>query len=450
MFRLVAFAVALAMASSPALAQLRVRPGANAALGATPPPPPSRTGDYIVAVVNQELVTAAEIDLRVARARADAARGNVRLPPADELRKQILDGLVDERVQITYARDSGQRIEESEIDRAVGNVAANNQITMPELRERLRLDGIDYGRFRNNVKDQLLLERVREREVQARIKVSEAEIDDYIASRRKASAGGPVQYNIAQVLVTVPEGASDAVIAERKARAESALARINGGEPFEQVARALSEDGNKERGGEIGLRPADRLPDVFVTTVDSLKAGQVTQQLLRTGAGFHILKLIEKHEPSAFTVTQTQVSHVLIRTSATMTEAAATNRMREFKQEIAAGTRSFEQIAREFSEDGSAPNGGDLGWVSPGALVPEFEQAMNALAVGDVSDPVVSRFGVHLVLVRNRRTVELDPKQQREQARAALREQKYEAAYLDWARELRARAYVEFREPPQQ
>jgi peptidyl-prolyl cis-trans isomerase SurA len=199
----------------------------------------------------------------------------------------------------------------------------------------------------------------------------------------------------------------------------------------------------------IGTRPADRLPDVFVAQVRNLKPGEIAPTLLRTGAGFHALKLVERHEGgAAFSVTQTHARHILLRTSAQLSQDSAMRRLAEFKRQIAAGTKSFEQLARENSEDGSATQGGDLGWAFPGQFVPEFEETMNALPIGGVSEPIVSRFGVHLIQVVERRQVALDTKQQREQARNVLREQKFEPAYLDWLRELRARAYIEMREPP--
>jgi len=228
-----------------------------------------------------------------------------------------------------------------------------------------------------------------------------------------------------------------------------ALARAKAGESFEAVARALSEDTNRNKGGEIGLRTADRLPDVFVEAVRPLKAGEVSPVLLRSGAGFHVLKLVERSEAGALSITQTRARHILLRLSAQLSQEAAARRLQEFKRQITGGTKTFEQLARDNSEDGSAPQGGDLGWVSPGGFVPEFEEAMNALAISGLSDPVVSRFGVHLIQVLERRKVALDAKQQRDQARAALREQKFEEAYSEWVRDLRARAYVEMREPPQ-
>lgn len=419
-------------------------PGAIAQPRASAP----RTADYIVAIVNQELVTNGELQARLNQVRDNARRANAQLPPAELLRQQVLDALIDERVQITYARDSGQRLDDAEIERAVTNVAAQNQLTPAQLRERLRREGIDYLRFRNNVRDQLLLERTREREVQARIRITDTEIENWL-DKQRAEAGAATEYNIAQVLVTVPEGASESVVAERRARTEAALARIRRGEAFDVVAREVSEDTNRAKGGEIGSRPANRLPDIFVDVVRPLKAGEVSPTLLRSGAGFHILKLIERSEAGALSINQTRARHILLRPSAQLSQQAAAARLVEFKRQIASGARTFEQLARDNSEDGSAPQGGDLGWVSPGSFVPEFEEAMNALAINGLSDPVVSRFGVHLIQVVERRKMALDAKQQREQARAALREQKFEEAYAEWVRELRARAYVEMREPPQ-
>jgi len=404
--------------------------------------------DYIVAVVNQELVTNAELQSRLARIREEAARTKQPLPPPAELRKQVLEQLIDERVQVTNAREVGPKVDEAELDRAVANVAVQNQMTMQQLRARLQQQGIAYSAFRNNVKDQILVERVREREVNQRIRVNNDEIDKLLDQRR-AAAGNAVQYNIAQILVTVPEGASADVIAQRKARADGALARVKGGEAFDVVARELSEDGNRAQGGEIGLRPADRLPDVFVEVVRGMKAGEVSPTLLRSGAGFHVLKLVARQDGNPFTATQTHARHILLRVSEQLSAEAAGRRLAEFKRQILAGTRSFEQLARENSEDGSAAAGGDLGWASPGTFVPEFEETLDALPINGISDPLTSRFGVHLIQVLERRQITLDVKQQREQARNLLREQKFEEAYLDWVREMRGRAYIEMREAPQ-
>jgi peptidyl-prolyl cis-trans isomerase SurA len=409
--------------------------------------PVARGGDYIIAVVNQELITAGELEQRIQRIRAEAARSNTALPPPAQLRQQVFDALVDERVQITNARDSGYKVEDSEIERAVGSIATQNRVTVGQLRQKLQQDGIDYAKFRNDVRDQLLAERVREREVTNRIKVSDAEIDALIAERR-AAAGAAPKLNIAQILVTVPDGATVTEVAERRARAQAAQARVRNGESFETVAREMSEDANREQGGAMGLRPADRLPDVFVNAVRGLRTGDVAPELQRTGAGFHLLKVVERQEGGAFTVQQTRARHILLRVSPQLPQDAALRRLADIKRAILAGTLTFEKAARENSEDASASQGGELGWVSPGTFVPEFEEVINRLDTGAISDPFISRFGVHLVQVLERRDITLDVRQQREQARNILREQKFDEAYLEWLRDLRSRAYIELREPP--
>lgn len=405
-----------------------------------------KPGDHIAAVVNQDVVAASEVNQRYERLRAEARqRGETADPEA--LRKQALEALIEDRVIVTHARENGNRVDEPELDRVVANVATQNRLSLEQLRARLKEEGIDYKRFRENLRDQMMTERVREREVQGRIRVTDGEIDQFLAEQRKQRAGG-LQLNLAQILVTVPEGAAESVVAERRAKAEAALQRVKAGEDFAAVAREVSEDGNKARGGEIGLRQADRLPDAFVDFVRDLKSGELAPQLLRSGAGFHVLKLVQRRDGSegGNLVTQTRARHVLLRPSPQLPAELAARRLQEFKRAIEAGRVSFEAVARDNSEDGSAPQGGDLGWVVPGAFVPEFEEAMNGLPVGGLSDPVVSRFGLHLIKVEERREVEVDPKQLREQARNALREQKYEDAYKEWVRDLRARAFVELRE----
>ena len=405
-------------------------------------------GDYIAAVVNQELVTAGEVQRRVEGALAEARRRGARLPPEAELRRQVLDALIDERVIITNARESGLRVEETEIDRAVQNIAAQNQISMEVLRQRLAAEGMDYGRFRANLRDQIMIERMREREVYRRIQISDEEVDKALAEER-ARINAAAETNLAQILVTVPERADAATEAERRERIMAALARVRGGEAFDAVAKEVSEDGNRARGGEIGLLPAARLPDVFIEATRLLRPGEVTAQPLRSGAGFHILKVVERKEIPLGEATETRARHVLLRTSPQLSAEVASRRLADYRRQIETGARSFEDIARQYSEDGSAASGGELGWAGPGVMVPEFEAAMNALPVGGLSAPVVSRFGVHLIQVLERRKVVLDIKQLREQARNALREQRFEQVYLDWTKELRSRAYIEFREPPQ-
>ena len=406
-----------------------------------------RSGDYIVAVINQELVTAVEVSRRLARAQEEAQRAGTRLPAEEELKRQVVDALIEERVILTHARESGGKVDDGELDRAVQTVAAQNQINVQQLRERLAAEGIDLVRFRANLRDQLLVERTREREVYQRIRLTDSDVEDYLERQRRAAAAD-APLNLAQILISVPEGASEAVVTERRRLAEAALARVRGGEPFEVVARQVSEDAQREQGGEIGARPASRLPDLFVEATRTLKMGEVTPAPVRSSAAFHVLKVLARADGGQAQVTQTRARHILLRTSNRLTAEAAQARLAGYRRQIESGARSFEDMAREFSEDGSAAQGGDLGWAAPGTMVPEFEEAMNALAAGGMSLPVVSRFGVHLIQVLERRDVAIDPKQLREQARNALREQRFDDAYAEWARDLRGRAYVEMREPP--
>ena len=405
------------------------------------------TADYIIAVVNTELVTAVEVLQRLERARVEARRGGISLPDDESLRKQAVDALIDERVLVTFARENGPKVDEQELDRAVANVAAQNQLTLAQLRERLKAEGLEYARFRGNLKDQILLERVREREVSSRIRVTDPEIDKFLADASAASSDD-AELNIAQVLISVPEGASDSLVTQRRALATQALARVRGGENFAAVALELSEDGNKAVGGEIGMRASKRLPDLFVQATQALSPGQIAPELVRSGAGFHVLKLVERKDVGPGRVTQTHARHILLRSTDPAAAQANARRLDELRREIEGGGRTFEDVARQVSEDSSAAAGGDLGWASPGNMVPEFEEAMNKLAPGGISPPVLTRFGVHLIQVIERRDTTIEPKALREQARNQLREQKFGQAFDDWAKELRLRAYIEFREPP--
>ncbi|MGY0197138.1 peptidylprolyl isomerase [Leptothrix sp. BB-4] len=426
--------------------------GTGAAAQAANPPATAQetsrqSADYIVAIVNRELVTNSEVQARLQRIEAEAARSGNRLPARDVLLRDVLDQLIDERAQLTHAADSGLRIDEAELDRTVASVAAQNSLSVAELRNRLRAEGQDYARFRDTVRDRMVLERVRERDVQARMRIVDADIENWLA-REREKAGAVNEYNIAQILIAVPENATPAETAARRALAVTVLQRLKAGEEFGALVKSTS-DASKANNGELGLKRGDALPDLFVEAVRPLLAGEVAPQVVRSGAGFHILRLVERRD-AALAVTQTRARHILLRPAPGADESAVIRRLEDFRRRITAGRARFDELARQFSEDGSAPNGGDLGWASPGQFVPEFEQVMQSLDINEVSEPLVSRFGVHLIQVLERRQVSLDVRQQREAARAALREQKYEETYLEWAREVRARAYVELREPPGQ
>ncbi len=402
-------------------------------------------GDHIVAIVNRDLVTAVELQRRTEALRLAATRAGEAPRPDRIWRQQALEDLIAERVVVTHAREVGGRVDDVEIDRAVESVAAQNQLTLPQLRQALQQQGLDMARFRANLRDQIQVERTREREVIARIVVTEDEIDRELAARA-AERRTAAELNLAQILIELPEGAPAEVVAERRAQAERALARVRGGEPFADVARELSADLNRERGGEIGLRPADRLPELFVDAVAALEPGQVRPELLRSGAGFHVLKLLDRRDAGDPGLVETRARHILLRVSPQAGAEQAAARLQALRREIESGARRFEDAAREFSEDGSAAQGGDLGWFAPGVMVPEFEEPMSRLPPGAISEPLRSRFGVHLIQVLERRPLVLTPEQRREQVRSVLRERKFEQAYDDWVAELRARAYVELRD----
>ncbi len=406
----------------------------------------ARSADYIVAVVNTESVTNNEVTARFQKMQQESQERGGAQPSPGELRKQALDALVEERVLVTYARDQGVKVDDAEVERAIGNIASSNKMTSDQLRERLRQQGIDYATFKAGIRDQITIERIREHEVVSHIHVTDTEISDYVAKMRGDHTSAQ-QINLAQILVTVPEKASPAVEAERKARAEQALARVRNGEPFDQVAREMSEDSNKAKGGEMGSRPIDKYPDLFAGAVANVKVGATTD-IVRSGAGFHILKVISRGEDSGMLVQQTHVRHIVLRPSAQLSIDAVERRIIDFRHQIDTGAKTFEEIARQYSEDGSATSGGDLGWASPGSFVPEFEEAMDKLPIDGLSGPVRSRFGVHLIQVLDRRETTIDPKQLREQATNALKEQKFDPAYAEWVADVRAKAFIEYRDPP--
>ncbi len=403
------------------------------------------TSDYIVAVVNQEPVTHTEIDKRVARIQ-DTAQPGTRLPPTDELRKQVLEALIDEKVQAGYAKAAGMEVNDNEVDAAIENIAGQNQLSLAELKQRMAADGLDYQRYRNTLRDQILLQRVREREVNTRIQISDNELDEFL--KTDPAAQNEVALNLAHILIAVPEKANAVQIQALRSKALDVQQRAAQGGNFAQLARENSDDTQtREQGGAFGMRVVSRLPELFVNTAQSLKVGQVSQ-IVRSAAGFHIVKLIERENSAEATYTQQRARHILLRTTPQLQSADLVERMKKIREQIVTGENSFPQLARQYSEDGSAAKGGDLGWASPGQFVPEFEKALTALQPGQISEPVITRFGVHLIQLIERREVKLTDAQKREAARSVLKERKFESAYEEWARELRAAAWVEMREAP--
>jgi peptidyl-prolyl cis-trans isomerase SurA len=409
-----------------------------------------RSADFIVAVVNSEPITNQEVISRMQRLVPQLAMQGRPVPPRAEFAKAVLERLISERAQLQAAREGGIRISDEAVDQAAADVARQNQVSMAELRRRLASDGLSLERFRQDLRDELLLARLREREVDGRVRVSEQDVDRFMAEKKSEAAAGPVELNVAQILVAVPEGASPAQLASLEARARQIRQRVDSGADFAALAKDVSEASDRANGGELGLRSADRLPPLFVEAVGALQVGAVAGPV-RSGAGFHLLKLLEKKQAgdAQSTITQTRARHILLKPSPRLSEGQARQRLAQFKRRIEAGQADFAQLAREFSEDGSARDGGDLGWTSPGAFVPEFEQVMDMLRPGQLAEPLQSRFGLHLIGVIERREVQLSDRDRRELARRDLREEKTEEALRIFLQDVRGRAYVEYRDAPQ-
>ena len=408
----------------------------------------TRTADFIVAVVNSEPITNHEVQQQRARMQAQWPAGTA-LPTPSDLAKQALEILINEKVQLQSARESGVRVEDEAVDLAETNVARQNQLTKAQLQAKLAKDGVTVSAFREQLRKQITLTRLREREVEGRVRVSDSDIDQFLRDQRGASVAMGIDLNLAMIVVPVPEDSSDAQVAVLQARAETAARRARAGEDFAELVKEFVGD-KVPNGGAMGLRSTERYPSLFVDNTLQLNVGDIAGPL-RSGAGFHVLKVLEKRQGEAppVMVTQTRARHILLRTSPQLTEEAALMQLAQFKQRITTGQASFAALAREFSQDGSAAGGGDLGWTGPGQFVPEFEQVMNQLRPGQLSEPLVSRFGVHLIEVTDRRDVPLSAREEREMVRNALREKKLEEAFTTWQEDLRGRAFVELRDPPQ-
>ena len=408
-----------------------------------------RSADYIVAVVNFEPVTNNEVRNSLLRTEQQLTQAGTALPPREELARLVLERLISDKLQLQEAKFSGVRIEESAIDSAVLTVAQQNQLTVDELRKRLTADGLAYDKFRDGLRDELLVNRFRQREVESRVKVTDADVDQFLRDQEGSSDSAAININLAQILVAVPENATPEQVATLQAKAQLAADRARAGTDFAALVNEFSEASLRASGGQLGLRSADRYPPLFLQATEKLRTGGIAGPV-RSGAGFHVLKVIEKRQAGmpSVNITQTRARHILLRVSPQQRESVAKEKLADIKKRVLAGQADFAAVAREISDDGSAKDGGDLGWTNPGMFVPEFEQAMNSLRLNQMSEPVVSRFGVHLIQVLERRETQLSSRDQRELARSVIRDKKLEEAYAVWAQEIRGRAYVEFREPP--
>jgi peptidyl-prolyl cis-trans isomerase SurA len=399
--------------------------------------------DYIVAVVNEDVITRFELDERLNRVTRQLERQKIPLPPRNILERQLLERLVVERSQLQYAAQTGMRVDDAQLDNAIQRIAQENKLSVEAFRAALEKDGVNFSKFREEIRNEIVLTRLREREVDNKISVTDGEIDN-ILSNQTAQPGQNNEYNLAHILITVPEQASPEQIQMKRARAEKVLAQLNAGADFGQLSATYSDAQDAMQGGVVGWRSAGQLPGLFLDTLAAMQPGAVSP-ILHSPSGFHILKLLDKRgKDVTLVVEQTHARHILVKTNEVVAESDARNRLLQLKERIDNGA-NFAELARLHSDDGSAAKGGDLGWLSPGDTVPEFEKAMNGLKANQLSAPVQSPFGWHLIQVLERRKQDVTKERLRMLARQAIRDRKSDENYQEWLRQLHDRAYVEYR-----
>jgi peptidyl-prolyl cis-trans isomerase SurA len=420
----------------------------SAALAQAPAPALSRPLDRIVAVVNDEAITRSELDARIQFALSQLRRQNITPPPDDALRRQVLERLIVDRAQVQLAREAGVRVDDATVNAAIARIAEQNGLGLPQFRERLAQQGISFSRFRDDVRDDIVMSRLRDREVDSRVQIAEGEIDNFLAEQAGVTAGA-IEYEIAQILLRVPDNASTDRIEATRKQAEEIMQQVRSGGDFARLAAAHSNAPEALTGGSLGWRSAERLPTLFVEAVKNLKPNDLAP-LVRSPGGFHILRLLGKRDATegrlaTGPVEQTRARHILLRVSDLTPEAEVRRRLTDLRERVVKGGQDFGQLARLHSVDSSSTRGGDLGWLYPGDTVPEFERAMTGMKPGEVSQPISSPFGWHLIQVIERRTEQSPVERNRLAARQALRERKAEEAFLEWIRQLRDRTYVELR-----
>jgi peptidyl-prolyl cis-trans isomerase SurA len=425
----------------PALAACTL--AALAAAAQSPAPSRVQPVDRIVAVVNDEVITQNDLNERVTLITRQLQRQGGQLPAANVLSAQILERMINDMVQVQLAKETGIKVDDQTLDRTIERIAQENNLTVAQFRGALERDGIKYPRFREDIRNEILLARLREREVENSIVVTDAEVDTELARAAKEKTSES-EYRLAHVLVMVPPQATAEQIETRRRRAMQALSELRRGGNFPQIAATYSDAPDALQGGNLGWRPSARLPRLFLDAIERLQPGDVSD-ILRSPNGFHIIKLLDKRgQAAAPGVQQTRVRHILIRAREGLSETEARERLSRLRERIVAGT-DFAELARMHSEDATAPKGGELGWVTAGDTVPEFERAMNALRDGEVSQPIQTPFGWHLVQVLERRSDELSEDRKKLLARQAIRARKADEAYADWLRQIRDRAFVENR-----
>ncbi|UAN02156.1 MULTISPECIES: peptidylprolyl isomerase [Achromobacter] len=488
--------------------------GANSAKAApaaqkqdAPAPKGEQFVDGIAAIVDKDVITLRELRDASQRVAGELKSRGIQVPDDQTLQHQVLQRLIMERVQRHEADRLGIRVDDKQIDTAIQAIASRNKITVQQLRQELEKSGTTWENYRKSLRDEIRSDRLRQRAVDSTIVISDAEVDAFLKDQRRnpafgaapaqaaqaqpqaqpqpapeqaAAPAGPMLYALAQILVRVPEGSSPDQLALLRKKAEGLLARAKRGDDFASLAAASSDGPEALQGGVMGVRPLDGWPDLFVKAISNLQKGQVSQ-LIQSGNGFHIIKVMDRGtaqpapgrtarapapqaapqpapQPAAreqapqgpTQVVQTRARHILIKTSTVMSDDLARQRLEQVRQRLVNGAATFEEMARQYSQDASAPQGGELGWLNPGETVPPFEAAMNALQPGEISQPVQSPFGWHLIQVEERREHDATDDLARMRARQTLFERRAQPAFEDWLEQLRAQAYVDNRFEKQQ
>ncbi|WP_321963036.1 peptidylprolyl isomerase [Paraburkholderia sp. J7] len=430
------FAVAGVLPAAPAQAQ-----GLPAGNG--------QTVDTIAAVVNDGVITQRELDSRAELISHRLQQQNAPVPPADQLRAQVLNQMVLERIQLQKAKEDGITVDDASVQRTLERLAQANGMDLATYRARIEAAGVPWTTFMKDARTELTLSKLREKEVDSRVTVSDAEVANYIASQRGPNAGQSSDLHFQHIFIKAPLNASETDIEAAQAKANALLKEAQSGSKFESLAKSNSQASDASKGGDMGFLAQSKLPPEFVTAASTLRPGEVNPTVIRTNDGFEIVRLVERRQgqgtaADAPKLVQTHVRHILLRVGDGMSEPQARQKLLEIRQELAAGG-DFAKFARTYSQDGSASQGGDLGWISPGETVPEFERAMNTLQDGQLSEPIRTEYGYHLIQVLGRRDAEGSIAQQMELARQAIGQRKAEQAYADWLRQLRDSAYVSYK-----
>jgi peptidyl-prolyl cis-trans isomerase SurA len=418
---------------------------ATAARGAVSAPAEAAAADIdrIVAIVNNDVITLTELEEQTKVVRAQLRQQAIDPPPDDVLERQVLERMVLEQIQLQLAHDTSIVVDDDSLNQAISGIATQNKLSLAEFRDVLQQEGYDFAKFRENIRKEMILMRLRQQNIDNRITVTDQEVDNFLAAQRRQGRGSD-EYHLAHILIALPEGATPEQVREARAKAQGVLDRLKAGEDFGRTAIGASDGQQALEGGDLGWRKASEIPSLFADVVPTLKDGEISD-LIRSPSGFHIVKLIERHSGPRHVVTQTHARHILIKTDELRDDARAEELLRVLRARIQAG-EGFDALARANSDDAaSAVKGGDLGWVEPGQMIPEFETAMDALQPGDISEPLKTRFGWHLIQVLDRRQHDDTDEFTRDTARDAIFRRKAEEEHTDWLRRLREEAYVDYR-----